>query len=471
MRTISALSTTILFLFAFSGIFSSCRTADEEPSRIILSSTETSIPAEGGEFTIALTVENPVSDGEITASPSDEWISVVSATADSICCTAASNDSGQPRTASVSIEYPGIAEPAYFTVNQNAYDKPYIDIKIKETDKTYFIADIIPSDNEMYYMITKVSMDFITEWGYEEDEALFEYEMSYYNMISGATGASMADVIKKYGYTGPTTDMEFNDLTPGEEYLLYSYGIDLETCELLTEITRCPVTTETPEFNDAEFTITPDISGVVIDLSVSPGNYDGYYYIDILSNVSNEDEIEENCNILWSTLRSTMLHDGYSIEEIFSKICCKGDITKRYEMNPRTEYYAVAFAVNEEALLCSHPEYIRMETSDVLPSDNKIAIEFSDVKATSVHLSSTTTNDDTYAFILLEAERVAGMSDEEILTYLTSGTYNLFKTHGNYEETVTGLEPDTEYVAAAFGYVSQTITTPLFKASVKTLSE
>lgn len=473
MKTIPATFTAFLTVFALSMFFTSCKT-ETKPSEpeIILQSTEISVPAEGGDFTILLTVLNPVNDGTISAAPSTEWITVTYESTDSVCYSVAPNESEQSRTGTLGIRYSGISEPSVFTVSQSPTVKPSkqsIEISLKDIGETYFIADITPSDNGMCYMITRVSMDFITEGGYEDDQALFEYEMSYYSMIAQVTGKPLAEVLKKYGYTGPQTDMEFSNLAPGSENLLYAYGVDLENIELMTEIARCPVTTTSPDYINVDFEIQAEISGAVVDLSVSPVDYDGYYYIDILSNVTSEDEITDYCFTLWNTIRSTMTNDGYSTEEILEQFCCKGNASKRFEMNPNTEYYAVAFAVNENALFYSYPEHLKLTTSDVLPSDNSITIQFSDITRSSVHLSSVTTNDDTYAFILLESERLEGMTDEEILTYLTSGTYNLFKTNGDYEETVTGLEPDTEYTAAAFGYVSNTVTTQLFKKSFRTL--
>ena len=427
-------------------MISSCnKQIEEKTSSIVLSSETATVPAAGGEFTLPLSVVNPVEGGVLTAESAQEWITVTCESVDSICFSVSANGETVPREGTVSINYTGIKEPAVLSITQEAGNgsghEQSIDIQVKDISQTSFTADIVPSDNDMLYIITIVTMDFITGRGYEDDDqALFEYEMSYYGMISQATGTPMAELIEKDAHKGPEMDYPLTGLYPETEYLLYAYGVDTENLELMTDIARCPVTTDSPEIQDIKFGITSD------------------------------DDVESECSALWNTLRNLYITDGYDIDRILKEICYSGESSKRFELIPNSDYYALAFAVDEEALISSTPTYVKIRTTNVLPSDNEITIHIDNITSRSALVSSTTTNDDTYAFLVMEAGKLAGLNDSQILEYLTTN-YNLFKVNGDYAENVTGLDPDTEYIATAFGFVSQTVTTQLYKKTFRTLSE
>lgn len=474
MKTATILSALLAATMAV--MLSSCnKQIEEKTSSIVLSSGTATVPAAGGEFTLPLSVVNPVEGGILTAESAQEWITVTCESLDSICFYVSANGETAPREGSVSINYTGIQEPAVLSITQEAGNgsghEQSIDIQVKDISQTSFTANIVPSDNDMLYIITIVTMDFITERGYgDDDQALFEYEMSYYSMISQATGTPMAELIERDAHKGPEMDYPLTGLFPETEYLLYAYGVDTENLELMTDIARCPVTTDNPEIQDIKFGISTEVSGVVVDMTVSPIDFDGYYYMDILTGISSDDDVESECSALWNTLRNLYITDGYDIDRILKEICYSGESSKRFELMPNSDYYALAFAVDEEALMSSAPTYAKIRTTDVLPSDNEITIHIDNITSRSALVSSTTTNDDTYAFLVMQASKLAGLNDSQILEYLTTN-YNLFKVNGDYAENVTGLEPDTEYIAAAFGFVSQTVTTQLYKKTFRTLSE
>ena len=74
-------------------------------------------PAEGGEFSIRYSIENPKEGASLEVSTGDKWITGLKANEKEISFRLETNDTGDERTGSIDLSYEG-AEPAKITIRQ-----------------------------------------------------------------------------------------------------------------------------------------------------------------------------------------------------------------------------------------------------------------------------------------------------------------------------------------------------------------
>ena len=74
-------------------------------------------PAEGGEFSIRYSIENPKEGASLEVSTGDKWITGLKANEKEISFSLETNDTGDERTGSIDLSYEG-AEPAKITIRQ-----------------------------------------------------------------------------------------------------------------------------------------------------------------------------------------------------------------------------------------------------------------------------------------------------------------------------------------------------------------
>ena len=117
-----AIVASLIFGMAFCAV--SCQ---EEPvtgpAEFSIVDTNVEVPAEGGEFSVTYSLENPVLGEEIVPTCQDSWVSGFhTLKAYEITFTVTENMTGTPREAVVNVEYNG--DTYSFTISQGAYAKP-----------------------------------------------------------------------------------------------------------------------------------------------------------------------------------------------------------------------------------------------------------------------------------------------------------------------------------------------------------
>ncbi|WP_418442545.1 hypothetical protein [Alistipes sp.] len=151
---------------------------------------------------------------------------------------------------------------------------------------------------------------------------------------------------------------------------------------------------------------------------------------------------------------------------MLQSVCSRGTGRFRLELKPETDYIACAYAVNDQAEVCSEPSTAEVTTGTVVASDNEIAIVVSNITATSARITVKPSNEDTYAAGVVKSSAIEGMTDEQIMEYLTAA--NPSTLTGPFWQELQ-LESQTEYTVYAFGYLAGTVTTELFRNDFKTL--
>lgn len=174
--------------------------------------------ANGGDFEITFELLNPAEGGEIKIS-SDDWITTALEGETSITATVAAND-GAARTGKVTVsyEYPGDI-PASFEVNVNQSEASTLTFEIEvEPSTTTAVISVYPSDKEAAYIATIIDNSWY-QAGYGDEDI-------------------MLDLIAQVGgyMTGDLVDQTVSGMSPGQEYHVIAFGIDLNTSSPSTEL-------------------------------------------------------------------------------------------------------------------------------------------------------------------------------------------------------------------------------------------
>lgn len=471
----------IVSLLTMMSVFS-CKKNEEQAVTKLIPVTEGEVSAswEGGTCMFEYDIENPTQSGKIEPSSEADWIGDYRTGEYGIVrFTVAENDSESERTATVLLEYED--QSLEFVVRQSGKTiagNSDFKIEFSEVTTTSFSAVITPSDAEMQYLALSSDMESMA--GFEEDDLLFEDVISYYRKMAEGYGMTLAAVLEQFLVTGVYED-KVSGLESGADYCVFAFGVSVSgnEAERTTPIARAQVTTKTVEKVNVKFDINVEAeytgtgAGAVADVQVKPDDTQIKYHCGLLTQMDfdiNGAAMPDAAEGYFRSLINYYIYSEYTTEEIYDLVAINGNFSKKYDCEPKSNYWVVAFAVDEQLNIVSDIAYEEFQAPG-LESDNKITLKTQDIKATSVRLVTTVTNDDPYWMGVMPAWRVEGMDDEYLMWSLVD-YYDLAAEaiSGNGDKLFEGLDPETEYVALAFGFDGGSYTTGLSRVDFTTAS-
>lgn len=224
------------------------------------------------------------------------------------------------------------------------------------------------------------------------------------------------------------------------------------------------------------FTLSYEVDGTAVDMTVIPSDTDIYYYFDVVSTDELDSDTPEGIRTFCQKQLDMIMQGyeswGYSTTDAIADFCSKGEDSFRFpDLKQNCKYYGYAFAVDNTAAIASAISYSNFETGTVGQSDLVLDIQVTDITANTAVLSITPSNDDQYTFVVTYADDFAGMADEEIVMMLIDGFWLQPVTGPINGESIDGMEPAVNYAVYAFGYQGGTATTSLFKKEFSTPAE
>ena len=140
----------------------------------------------------------------------------------------------------------GASSSQFVSVNNGTTPPgPQESIELTITDLTYNSVSYsaVPSDKQMYYLVSLMSKEYMDYYGLDDDDVLFQDDIDYYAQLGQAYGYTLAEVLEILCDQGDS-QYTFDDLEPQTEYILYAYGVSLsETPARLTPVARVTFTT------------------------------------------------------------------------------------------------------------------------------------------------------------------------------------------------------------------------------------
>lgn len=141
----------------------------------------------------------------------------------------------------------GASSSQFVSVNNGTTPPPgpQESIELTITDLTYNTVsyNAVPSDKQMYYLVSLASQAYLDYYGLNDDDALFQDDIEYYAQLGQAYGYTLEEVLEILCDQGDS-EYTFEDLEPETEYVLYAYGVDISANpSLKTPVARITFTT------------------------------------------------------------------------------------------------------------------------------------------------------------------------------------------------------------------------------------
>lgn len=332
-----------------------------------------------------------------------------------------------------------------------------ISVEPKEQDKTYLLMAVEKEFRDGFEsgedMMVSVKED-LEQKALESDMSLSQYLRN--NLL---IGEQVQELIR---------------LVPSTDYCAFAIGMDYDG-NLISGMDEITFTTAALEMNDMDFELSYNIDGPYVEMTVSPSNDIMPYFFSLMEK-SLYDSLGGDVagplqDALWDEIAFSLASSAMSVDEIVLNMSSYGTDTFSANLRADTEYVGYAFGWTVSGTINTAVVTEMFTTGSVPPSDNEFQLDIVSTNVTSALVNITTSNNDPYVLLPVEAEEWASLSDEEILNELTSGSYILdyYSYSGDYSGRITGLESDHEYLLLVFGYQAGTATTGLTKCTFRTL--
>ncbi len=343
------------------------------------------------------------------------------------------------------------------------------------SNHTSLNVNIAPEDKELEYVVLFAEKKFFIVNGIDTREELIEEDLAMLRDYANYYGVSIREFLEgmKWLVKGDKKGYKVTNLYPDTEYVVYCYGVNIDgdSYEATTEVCYDVVKTTAPELQEIEFDIATAINGNVVEVSITPNDYNGLYYSYIVPDTNNyylpegaefnADYMAHYRNMTLDTFNELINNQGIPTEQF----CHSGEVTLNDRLTPNTNYMVVCFAVSEDQtpILCSTPSIAYFTTKESNKSDLTINIEVTDITQYNAMLTVTPSKKgEEYACVFISASQLPPYDSmyEQMMFIIEYFEPAIFS--GPYSEALTPLMPGTEYLVVAFGIENNLPTTDMF---------
>ncbi|MBR5201441.1 MAG: BACON domain-containing protein [Alistipes sp.] len=485
-----------LFLYAaimFAGLLMGCKNdpvVDDQPQggseRVInIGDTAINIDAEGGDYTIELTVTNAIGSVAVAAKCEAEWITIGETSNTFVKFKAAYNTEESPRKATLTIKYPE-AKDVVVEVTQAAMSGEPFTFEIRNVGYNKFTSIVMPQNDDNYYVLYMSKVSYFQDMGITDEETLFTDDYNFFSQYATAYGYSIQEFMTQFGlaFKGYMA-MEWTALSPAEDYAVYVYGVkfneDGSDYTVTTPVFYELVSTPINSFGIQHFDIDIDVDGPDATISINPGGESDYYQTMIVDAdselyLAEGAVVDEEYAVLvsknWmSYVNSYMGYYDMSLLEVLTEKCKMGKQTWTEPLIANRDYMLIVFkvdAISDLPMLSTIPVVKNFSTGDVAATDMSFDIEVNACYTSVLDITITPSSTEPFTFMSIKKSKVEEYTtDEEIMNYLIDG-YWLEEYSGPCGYHNSSLSPDTEYSIFVFGYHGGVATTGLTRLDVKT---
>lgn len=338
-------------------------------------------------------------------------------------------------------------------------------------------VDITPKDPNMEYIVLLAQKKHFILNEIDSSKKLLDDDLYYVKGLAEQYNMSIRDFLTDMNWLckGERKGYSATGLYPDTEYVVYCYGVEFtdEGFNATTEVCYDIIKTAGPIAKQAEFDITCTIDGNLVDISIDPNDYDGYYYYYIIPDTWREYIPEgETLDITHREMLSNITFDrfnqwininGTPVEEF----CIKGEHIHSERVEPNANYMVAVFAVSDDTtpLLCSTPSVKYFTSGDFAKTSLKLDIKVTDITPYSANLNlRPSNNNDIYTCIFIAVSQLPLVDNDYQLMKALVGGFQPSEFTGPIKNEYLGpLMPDTEYVVLAFGIEGNMPTTDLYQ--------
>ena len=453
-----------------------------KPANLTLSTTEVTVDHLGGVQQVTYEITNPQAGAVVLGNCVVDWIKDLStATEGVVKFTVEPNHTSRAREATIVVQYTAIADAAFnITVKQAASSAPVFTYNIVKNEPTAIELDVTPADQETAYICRIHTREYIETFGLTNDAALFSNEMAAFDTEARYSGQTTLNYIRNISYNGIAKNVYFEGLTPDTDYVIYSYHIDLNNSQLASDVYREDIRTAKPTTLDVDFEMSFEVNGAQVKQTITPSDQEVAYYTecwsvsDFYSYYGNGADMAETFVAKWNenvAIKRNMGNEPYQIINEYGKVGTQ--TIEHTSLMADTEYVFYVFALNPETAFAASDIVIeRVTTESAQVSTMTIDIRVEDIYATTANVYWTASDPEgKFArSVMTKAEFDALGSTEEAKLETLVNDFWLYQAYGYTDMNLSGLTPNTLYVAFAYGLDGETPNTRIFTTEFTTKS-
>ena len=446
-----------------------------------LEKTEVNATAEGMDVEINYDIKNPQSGAVVLTECKDNWIKDLStATYGMIKFTVEPNFKKEARETKIKVQYTAVDEKFEIVVKQEASDLEKFSFDILSKEPTALSIEVNPADKNTAYICRTYTKAHMDTFGLIYDEGIIDYDLDAIAAEADAASQTLLNYLQNIAYTGKAI-VDFTGLVPDTEYVVYCYHINLTNGkatdgEVYTETIR----TAKPQNMDEDITMSFEVQGANVKQTVTTKHEDTYYFTecwalnDFKAYFGSDATPEQIFPRRWNE-QVTMKRDmGYQPHNIIEELCHQGTQTINYEtLKANTSYVFYVFAVDPEtAFTATEIVTETVSTLNVNESGMTITISVKNIYPTTadVYWTASDENGKFARSVFTKADFNALGADDTAKLATIMANYDFYQAVGYTDMNLTGLQPNTEYVAFAYGLDGSTPNTRIFTTEFKTKS-
>lgn len=485
------LSKLFMLFVAALALLSSCKdtpdtVVNDTECSLTLETQIVTIDGNGGTYSIGYVLKNGINGIDIAAEDDATWIDNLRTSDSRLYFDYQRNFTNKEREATIAVRYPNLRLQT-IKIKQSASDALTFEMEICDIKTTSCSSKLYPSDKQTPYIVYMAEKDYILGSQISTEEELFRNDYATFTSWAESAGATnLKKFMEQYEifYTGDSY-IGWIGMVPDREYVIYAYAIEFNEegtdYTLASAVTHEIVILPTHIFSDIEFDVNITVDGPKATYEFEPINWDGKYYIDIYAEgdymyvAEGETPNEAYCKQVannWIGMINIYMQSGYSAEQLIDLMCLQGPDSYSEVRLSNTKYCMVFYGiemVDGLPQVTTKPYIAHFQTEKVEASDMVIDIKVENcyVRVADVTITPST-NEEPYVATFLKKSDVPYNDGNEIINWLLNFDLSGNTYRGTIKSNIVGLEPDTEYIALAFGYYGGVVTTELFRYDFKT---
>ena len=443
--------------------------------------TEVNATAEGMDVEINYDIKNPQSGAVVLTECKDGWIKNLStATYGMIKFTVAPNFKKEERETKIKVQYTAVEGSYEIVVKQEASDVDTFTYDVLTKEPTALAIEVSPADTNTAYICRTYTKAHMDVFGLIYAEGIINYDLDAIEAEAEAAGQTMLNYLQNIAHTGKAI-VDFTGLVPDTEYVVYCYHINLQNgqptdWETYTEVIRTAKT----QSLDEDIKMSFEVKGATVKQTVTTKHEDTYYYTecwalnDFKAYFGSDATPEQIFPRRWNEQITIKMGMGYQPHTIIEELCHQGTQTISYEsLKANTSYIFYVFAVDPStAFTATEIVTETVSTMNVNESGMTITISVKNIYATTADVYWTASDEKgkfaRSVFTKADFNALGANDDEKLATILAN--YDFYQAVGYTDMNLTGLQPNTEYVAFAYGLEGSTPNTRIFTTEFKTKS-
>lgn len=350
------------FTLSLVGCESEGKVDSNNPPKLVLDTYSLNVDGGGGDIPLYYGLSNPVKGGEFEVVSTEEWVSLKEVTSSTIVLHIEASNSNEERFAMVTIKYPGLEPAVKVTVLQDKQLLNKFSFDVSNVTYKSCTVKYKPLDKNRPYMANIIDAEYFKQSGVSQEQSFVEAEMSNYRALAERNNMTLEELMGRVQpqliYTGDA-ERQFVGMQPGATYVIYSYGITFSgnSYELTTPMHSTVVELPMPEMYDVSFNINCRMSGTTASISIDPGDWSGYYSVQIAPDDSlhyiepgtqiTDSAIKSLASKFYTSARNAM-KGGASAEQYLRANCYTGFRTLDVQLQSNKKYMIIVFAVESK---------------------------------------------------------------------------------------------------------------------------